>query len=257
MKYNLFISPCPNDTFIFSGLASPVQGQHFQYRFNFYDIEELNIMALAQEPGIIKVSAAIYPQLTTHYRLLETGAAFGKGVGPLLVGKNDGDQKMKKVAVPGKYTTASFLFRSAYPDFGGEVIEMRFDKIMNAVANGEVDAGVIIHESRFEYSQYGLSIIEDLGTLWEDKTNLPIPLGIIVAHKDIDEDDVLKIQQDIRASLDRAWEQYPELDAMVGEHAQEMNEETMMKHIQLYVNEYTMSLNEDAKKALFTMEKLV
>ncbi len=257
MTYSLYISPCPNDTFIFSGLAPKRSTQNFDYDFYYHDIEELNILALSQEPGIIKVSAALYPDLEAHYRLLDAGAAFGHGVGPLLVRPSDQSTEIQRVAIPGKHTTAHFLFRYAYPEFEGEVLEYRFDQIMPRVASGELDAGVIIHESRFEYQNHGLQQVVDLGEVWEEDTGLPIPLGIILAHRDIPEEAVAKIEKDIRTSLSAAWDLYPSLDPIVLDHAQEMNERTVLQHIELYVNEYSMGLDAKARKALYEMQRIL
>ncbi len=255
-KQNLrtYFSPCPNDTFIFGPLVHGKIECPYEFTVQLEDIERLNQIALEESPDLIKVSAALYPQLKDRYTLLDAGSAMGKGVGPLLVTRSKSD-RFDSVALPGAHTTAHFLFDFLYPDFNGKKVEMVFSEIQNAVLNGDVDAGVLIHEGRFTYHEKDLKLINDLGEMWATKTDKPLPLGLIMVKKNMNEEDLLTLTHAIQDSIEYSWTTYPELDNFVTTNAQELSEETMRQHIELYVNEYTMDLGDEGHAALYYLEK--
>lgn len=239
----LAYSPCPNDTYIFAALTNGLLDGAPRVRVQLEDVENLNNSALKSTHELTKVSYGAIPMLMDQYRILRAGGALGRGCGPLLVARPGGktsltDFKSSIVAIPGEMTTAFMLMRLA---MGGrpQTIAMRFDMIVEAVKSGAVDAGLIIHESRFTYQDDGLVQVADLGEWWEGETGMPIPLGAILARRDIEPDEAAGIDEAIRNSLTFARENEAEVMKHVREHATEMSEEVMRKHIDTYVNEYT------------------
>jgi 1,4-dihydroxy-6-naphthoate synthase len=249
----LGFSPCPNDTFIFDGLVNgkiETNGLSFQARLE--DVETLNRFAINAELDITKISFAVYPQIREHYELLTAGSALGNGVGPLFISKrkfSDPLKEIKTIAIPGKNTTAFFLFKMFYPSLINTK-EMIFSEIEDALLNETVDAGVIIHENRFTYQDKGLRKISDLGDLWENKTGHPIPLGGIAVRRSLDKTLKKEINGLIRSSVQFAFN-YPDSSReYVRQHAQEMSEDVRKKHIQLYVNDFSVDLGVEGKKAI-------
>lgn len=262
MKITLGISPCPNDTFIFDALVNrKIDTRGFQFSVVHEDVETLNQKAFSGELDVTKLSFAAWCRLTDSYTLLKSGAALGRGVGPLLVQPGafaQTDIFSCTVAIPGEYTTAHFLFEQFYPKHLHKVF-MPFDAIETWLLNQPLAlpaAGVLIHENRFTYMEKGLVCISDMGTAWEQKTGLPIPLGGIAMKKNFPSAVQETVTELIRDSLAYAWAHYPHLSAYVTEHAQEMSEEVMRKHIQLYVNDYTRELNDEALKAIHLMQQM-
>ncbi|MCW2543469.1 MAG: hypothetical protein JWM40_1021 [Frankiales bacterium] len=249
MALTLAISPCPNDTFAFSALIhGDVDGPEVEV--TFADIDVCNDLAIAHTPDIVKVSYAALPELLDHYALLPTGGALGHGVGPLVLARSaDTDLAGATIAVPGERTTAYLLLRLWRSGF--QVVVMPFEQIMPAVRDGQVDAGLVIHESRFTYPSYGLVCLQDLGTWWEQETGLPIPLGAIVARRSLD---LQAITTAVRASVQHAFEHPSASAGFVAEHAQEMDPDVCRQHIALYVNEFTVDLGDGmrAVEALLT-----
>jgi 1,4-dihydroxy-6-naphthoate synthase len=237
MVLSLAISPCPNDTFAFSALIhGQVDGPSVDVLFA--DIDVCNDLAVAHTPDIAKVSYAALPELLDHYALLPTGGALGHGVGPLVLARTaDQDLDGATIAVPGERTTAYLLLRLWRQGF--QIRVMPFEQIMPAVRDGQVDAGLVIHESRFTYPSYGLVCLQDLGTWWEQETGLPIPLGAIVARRSLD---LRAITTAVRASVEHAFANPSASAAFVTEHAQEMDPEVCRQHIALYVNAFTVDL---------------
>lgn len=242
-KLTLAYSPCPNDTYIFAawtnGLLQDAPPVHVQLD----DVEKLNSAARNAEHALTKVSYGAIPLLMDKYRILRAGGALGRGCGPLLIarpgtGSSIEDFKDKLIAIPGEMTTAFMLLRLAMQGRPPEV-HMRFDTIVDAVAQGHVDAGLIIHESRFTYQDAGLVQIVDLGDWWEAQTGMPIPLGAILVRKDLDDERTAQVDDTIRRSLRFAREQERRVMPYVREHATEMSDDVMRKHIELYVNEYS------------------
>ncbi len=241
----LGFSPCPNDTFVFHALVHGlVPGPAFAPPV-YADIDVLNAHALAGDLDVVKVSYGLLPDLS-GYTLLGSGGALGRGCGPLVVTRAPGlDLAGKTIAVPGRQTTAYLLLRLWDPGFG-DVVVLPFDRIMPAVAAGDVDAGLVIHESRFTYPSYGLHAVADLGDWWEGETGLPIPLGAIVARDGVD---AAAVEAAVRASVEHAWAHPEASREYVLAHSQELAPEVVDAHIALYVNEFTRDLGEEGRRA--------
>lgn len=244
-KLTLGYSPCPNDCFIFDALVhKKIDTEGLDFEVELSDVETLNKKALRGELDITKLSFHAYAYALNHYILLRSGSALGFNCGPLLIKNSKTILKNIqecKVAIPGKLTTANFLLSLAYPQLKNK-IEYVFSEIENAVLNGEVDAGLIIHENRFTYQEKGLEKIKDLGEYWEELIHAPIPLGGIVVKRNFDFRIQSKINRLIRKSVEFAFKYPNESMPYVKQHAQEMSEEVMQKHIQLYVNKFSIDL---------------
>lgn len=239
----LAYSPCPNDTYIFAAWTNGLLPDAPEVRVHLEDVENLNNSALKADHVLTKVSYGAIPFLMENYRILRAGGALGRGCGPLVVTRDGSDLPLESlknriVAIPGEMTTAFMLLRLA---MGGrpQTIQMRFDKIVEAVSSGTVDAGLIIHESRFTYQEQGLKAVADLGDWWESQTGMPIPLGAILARRDLDQAQAREANETIARSLKFARENERAIMPYVREHATEMSDEVMRKHIGLYVNEYS------------------
>ena len=253
-QYTLAYSPCPNDTYIFAALTNDLLAGAPRVRVHLADIEELNSAAAHGEYELTKVSYGAIPFLMGRYRLLRAGGALGRGCGPLVVTRPEracdlADFGRRRVAIPGERTTAFMLLQLA---LGGrpQTIQMRFDEIIPAVARGDVDAGLIIHESRFTYPDAGLVAISDLGEWWESVTGRPIPLGGILVRDDVGDERARVVNASIRASLAFSRSDEAAIMPYVREHAFEMSDDVMRKHIALYVNEYSDDLGEDGLAAI-------
>ena len=258
MKLTLGFSPCPNDTFIFDALVNKkIDTEGFDFEVFLEDVQTLNQWAMQGRLDASKISYGVLPLVTDKYHLLDAGGALGKGVGPLLIARQPipaKDIPNCTIAIPGQQTTAHLLFSLAYP--GAKKKEfMIFSAIEEAVLSGKVDCGVIIHENRFTYQQKGLVKITDLGEFWESTTGAPIPLGGILLRKEHDPATTQKINDLIRKSLEYAFANYPHLPDYVRQHSQEMEESVMRQHIDLYVNNYSLSLGEDGRRAVDTLMK--
>jgi 1,4-dihydroxy-6-naphthoate synthase len=253
MKLTLGYSPCPNDTFIFDAMVhQKIDTEGVTFEVVMEDVEALNQRAFQHELDITKLSYHAFAYLVDAYALLDAGSALGNGVGPLLVTLDDTlKDRMATaiVAIPGKYTTANFLFSLAYPEAQNK-IEMVFHEIEGSILRGSIDAGVIIHENRFTYHERGLKKIMDLGEYWESTTGMPIPLGGIVANRKLPLSVQQKIERIMARSVQYAFENPLSSYEYVAAHAQEMDEKVRQQHIQLYVNEYTKSLGERGKAAI-------
>lgn len=258
MKLTLGFSPCPNDTFIFDALVNKkIDTEGFDFEVSLEDVETLNQWAMMGKLDMSKISYGVLPLVSDKYRLLDAGGALGKGVGPLLVAKQPipvSGILNCSIAIPGQRTTAHLLFSLAYPEARKKQF-MIFSAIEEAVLSGKVDAGVIIHENRFTYQQKGLVKLADLGEYWETTTGAPIPLGGILLRKDLDPGIAQKVNELIRKSLEYAFQHYPALPDYVKQHSQEMDERVMRQHIDLYVNNYSLSLGEDGRRAVDILMK--
>jgi len=247
----LAFSPCPNDTFIFNAL---VNGQIEPLGFSLQevvleDVETLNRWALEGRYDISKISFHAYGHVRNEYKLLEAGAALGRGCGPLLVTSGGrGLADIKRVAIPGELTTAALLLGLYLP--GVKTSVSRFDKIMGEVSAGEVDAGVIIHESRFTYQECGLELLVDLGSWWESETKGPIPLGGIVIKRSLGPEAYDQVNEAIRRSLLWARKHRDEGLSYIKGHAQELSLAVIDEHIGLYVNDYSLRLGESGRRAV-------
>lgn len=276
MKLSLGFSPCPNDTFIFDAMIhQKIDTEGLSFEVVFDDVETLNQKAFRTDLDITKLSYHAYAYLTENYVLLHSGSALGFGVGPLLICKNedyistDSLQNLRSqtsdirhqtsdirsqssdlsIGIPGKYTTANFLLSLAFPEAKNK-IEMKFSEIESALLNHQIDMGVIIHENRFTYQEKGLKKIMDLGEFWEDLTRGPIPLGGIMIKRDLPEEIKQKVNRIIQRSVEYAFD-HPESGMdFICSLSQEMSTEVIKKHIDLYVNKFSIDLGEVGRKAV-------
>ncbi|MFD1886930.1 1,4-dihydroxy-6-naphthoate synthase [Paenibacillus wenxiniae] len=250
-------SPCPNDTFVFHAWVHGLIDGAPELEVTYADIDITNNWAASGEgPEVLKISYAALPWVLEDYALIPCGGALGRGCGPLVLtadpeAKDASALTGKRVAVPSERSTAYLLFRlwaaQNVPGGIGEVVVMPFDQIMPAVRDGQIDAGLVIHEARFTYPNYGLTLLQDMGSWWEQDTGLPIPLGAIIARRSLDRE---QIANWARASVEYAW-QHPQVSRdYVLEHAQEMDPNVADSHIELYVNEFTRDLGEDGYGAI-------
>lgn len=264
----LGFSPCPNDTFIFDALVNhKIDTKGYEFKIHLEDVQTLNELALQGKLPLSKISYGVWPMVKNNYQLLNAGGALGKGVGPLLVYKkssNNNDiidaekpnQKTMTVALPGVNTTAHLLFSLAFPEVKNKQF-LVFNEIEDAVLSGKVDAGVIIHENRFTYEQKGLSKWMDLGTYFEETFNAPIPLGGIIARNDLPLEEVKILDTLIKESVEFAFKNsYDNLPEFVKCHSQEMSEQVMRQHIDLYVNDFTIDMGATGKNAITQLEKV-
>jgi 1,4-dihydroxy-6-naphthoate synthase len=253
MNFTLGFSPCPNDTFIFDGLVNKkIDTGDFTFTVRLEDVETLNEMAKKQVLDFTKISYGVLPLVAANYKVLNSGSALGKGVGPLLISKmpvNFNEVEKYAIAIPGENTTAHLLFSLAFPHAKKKIFK-RYDEIETAVLASDEILGVIIHENRFTYMEKGLHKIVDLGNFWEEKTSLPIPLGGIVGKKNLGENILRRTDALIKKSLEDSFSNYPLITDYVREHSQEMEPEVMKKHIDLYVNNYSIGLGADGKNAI-------
>ncbi|HEX8948588.1 MAG TPA: 1,4-dihydroxy-6-naphthoate synthase [Dissulfurispiraceae bacterium] len=254
---SLGFSPCPNDTFIFYALVNKkIDTRGLDFDFIIEDVETLNRLALGGKSDVSKVSCHAFFHLQNEYRFLHTGGAFGRGCGPLVVAKglrSPGDLSGKRIAIPGRLTTAFLLLKlfAVSLDFQpSDFVEMPFHEIMESVRGGKADAGLIIHESRFTYPDYGLVRIADLGEWWEKETGLPIPLGGIAARKALGPDVIRTIEELIGESVKYSRLHRDEAMPYIRAHARELSEEVIAEHIALYVNDYTVDIGRDGQIAL-------
>ncbi|GAC1389246.1 MAG: 1,4-dihydroxy-6-naphthoate synthase [Vulcanimicrobiaceae bacterium] len=255
----LAYSPCPNDTYIFAALSNGLLQDAPAVRVALEDVEALNSSAIKADYELTKVSYGAIPELVDKYRILRAGGALGHGCGPLLLtkpghGKTLDDFKDKLIAIPGERTTAFLLLQLAM-GMRPHSIQMRFDHIVEAVQNGTVEAGLIIHESRFTYKESELEEVIDLGDWWEQETGLPIPLGAIMVRNDVDDARARELNDAIRASLRFAREHESQIISYVRENATETSEDVMRKHIELYVNEYSDDIGEQGIQAVTELFK--
>jgi 1,4-dihydroxy-6-naphthoate synthase len=247
-KISLGFSPCPNDTFIFYALAHKKLKTDVEFFEILRDIETLNRMAFNNELDVTKASFHAFGFLRDDYCLLHSGSALGRGCGPLIVAKKKMqcvELARKSIAIPGKMTTA-YLLLQLFNSGIKNIVEMPFDRIMNAVSLGTVDAGLIIHESRFAYPSYNLVKLIDLGEWWEEETGLPIPLGGIFAKRKLGAAVIRKIDSLIKKSIEYAYWNPEEAREYIKSNAQELDDDVIDRHIGLYVNDYTLEIGDGA-----------
>ena len=254
MELSLGFSPCPNDTFIFDALVNKkIDTQGIDFIVQLEDVQTLNNLARGGNLDISKISYGVLPLVLNEYIVLNSGGALGAGVGPLLIAKNeipDIQERDFRVAIPGNTTTAHMLFSLAFPHIQRKNF-LVFNQIEDAVLDGVVDAGVIIHENRFTYMQRGLVKLMDLGEYWEKNTGVAIPLGGIVMRRSLGNELIRQVDNLVKQSVVYAFANHHEqLTPYVKAHAQEMSEEVMRQHIDLYVNDYSIALGSKGKAAV-------
>lgn len=248
-------SPCPNDTFIFCKLA-----QEPDIETHLHDVETLNHWAFKEKFDVTKLSFHAWLMVQDSYELLDVGAALGRGCGPLVICRQDAGDTYRRlpactVAIPGEYTTAHLLLRLWRPDIERRIF-MPFDQIMDAVASGEADAGVIIHEGRFVYQERDFECLEDLGDWWETKTGRPIPLGCIAAKKSLGADRITAFESRLRQSIECAFKSPESTTEYVRAHAQELADDVIEKHIKTYVNDFTLNLGSEGLAAIDKLKEM-
>ena len=251
-QIHLAFSPCPNDTFMMDAFIHHKIPHSIPLQTHYLDIQALNDAAISQKYDVSKISAATLPFISNQYQLLESGAALGFGCGPIVVSKKEIHQdEMANLtfAIPGKNTTAHYLFSHFFPSAQKKKF-MIFSEIENAIIDGIVDAGVLIHEGRFTYASKGLILNHDLGALWEKKYQLPIPLGLFVAKKSLGEKNISIIENAIRKSIEYAFTHPDASKSYVLTHSQELSPEVVKQHIDLYVNEYSIALGVKGHQAI-------
>lgn len=258
-KITLGFSSCPNDTFIFDAMIhNKIDTEGLSFDVIMADVEELNRRALNNELDVTKISYHAFAYISDNYCLLDSGSALGKNNGPLLISKRKIYQDEiddLKIAIPGKHTTANLLFSVAFPKAKNK-IEYVFSEIEDVVLSNEVDAGLIIHENRFTYEKKGLRKIIDLGEYWENETHFPIPLGGIAIKRSIDKDIQLKINRILKKSVEFAFKNPKSGYLYIKKNSQEMDDEVMYKHINLYVNNFSIDLGKEGREAIqFLYEK--
>ena len=268
MKLTLGFSPCPNDTFIFDALVHhKIDSEGLSFEVEYHDVETLNHKAFSNDLDVTKLSYHAFAYAIEDYELLDSGSALGFGVGPLLIAKDESlamelsslvgenipeSLKNLKVGIPGQYTTANFLLGLAFPDLKNKV-ELVFSDIEQSVLDGTIDIGLIIHENRFTYQDKGLYKVQDLGDFWEKTTNSPIPLGGIVIKRSLPQEVKEKVNKLIHESVEFAFANPTSGIDYIRSHAQEMEEDVMYKHIELYVNQYSSYLGKIGRKAIVSM----
>ena len=255
MQFNIGFSPCPNDTFIFDALVNnKIDTEGIEFIPVMEDVETLNTNAIKSKYDISKISYGVYPAVKNEYVIFNSGSALGKGVGPLLIANDHQDISSVEdniIAIPGINTTAHFLFSTAYPNAKKKIF-LGYHEIESFVLEGK-GLGVIIHENRFTYHTKGLVNVIDLGDFWEKNTQSPIPLGGVVIKRNIEKSIQQQVDRLIKKSIEYSFANYPQLDDYIKTNAQEMSEDVMLKHIDLYVNDYTLSLGENGKAAIRKM----
>jgi len=262
LKLSLGFSPCPNDTFIFDALVNHrIDTEGYEFELVLEDVQTLNNLAREGKLAISKISYGVLPLVLNQYLVLNSGGALGKGVGPLLITNPSTFSHQSTavnemtVAIPGENTTAHMLFSIAFPDAKNKVFKVfnEIEEWVLAAPDGEEKrsrCGVIIHENRFTYQQKGLVKLIDLGEYWEQEIKSPIPLGGIIAKRTLPAEVIAKVDELIKKSVEYAYAQYPRLTDFIRQHAQAMSEEVMRQHIDLYVNNYSIDLGENGKKAV-------
>jgi 1,4-dihydroxy-6-naphthoate synthase len=250
-------SPCPNDTFIFYALVhGKIDTEDFIFKETLLDVETLNRLALSSNLDVTKISYHAFGFLRKDYCLLRSGSAMGRGCGPMIVSKEGNeleDLKGKRIAIPGKLTTANLLLQLFASDSGippSSLVEMPFHKIMDSVSKGHVEAGLLIHEGRFTYHLHGLRKVIDLGEWWENATGLPLPLGGILAKKDLGKDVIKKVDSLIRKSIEYSLSHRDEPRVYMKQHSQELEDQVIEQHINLYVNNYSLDIGEEGLSAI-------
>ena len=249
-EIRLAISPCPNDTFMFDAIINRrIDLDGFDVKVDYMDIEQLNAAALRGCYDITKCSTALLPAIYDGYTLLDSGSALGRGNGPLLVRRRGESEPLTHIAVPGEHTTANALVRTLFPDIQRRTSRL-FSEIAEAVAAGEYDGGVLIHEGRFVYDRHNLELVADLGVEWERRTSLPLPLGAIVASRRLEEGVVRDFEALLRRSVEYAFDNPMLSREFVRSHARELDDRVIESHIALFVNDFSLSLGAEGREAV-------
>ena len=246
----LAISPCPNDTFMFDAIVNKrIDLEGYTFDVEYHDIEQLNERVLGGEAQVSKCSTALLRAVGERYRLLDSGSALGRGNGPLLVRRKGETTPIRRIAVPGLYTTANALIGRLFPDIE-ERVPMLFSQIAASVERGEFDAGVLIHEGRFVYERRNLELVADLGLEWERQMGLPLPLGSIIVDRSLGEEVARDVDRLIRRSIEYAFANPSSSRDFIKSHAQELEDDVIDKHIALFVNDFSLTLGDEGRRAV-------
>lgn len=256
MKLTLNISTCPNDTFMFdAAVHGRIDTEGLSFELNLADIEQLNSAAIKGEADITKLSYAVYPLIKTNYKILNSGSALGRGNGPLLVSRHKiytDELSDAHVAIPGLHTTANLLLERLFPSIKSKQAYL-FSDVAEAVMEGECDAGVLIHEGRFTYREKGLRLVADLGVEWEKQTSMPLPLGAIAVSNRLDPETQKKVERVVRRSVEYALANPAVSAPFVKQYAQELSADVTARHIELFVNDFSVDLGEEGRKAVMKL----
>lgn len=256
MEITLGFSSCPNDTYMFDALVhKKIDTEGFDFNYVISDVQELNRRAFVGDLQMTKLSYFAYSHVYQNYQILDSGSALGFANGPLFICKKGDEKKINassRILIPGTETTANLLFSIAYPEFTNKT-ECLFSEIEPKIMSGEYDAGVIIHEDRFTYAERGFSLLCDLGTYWESQTKSPIPLGAIVVRRDVPDDVKMTLSRLLKKSIEYANAHPMDSYAFIHEHAQAIEDDVLRKHIALFVNDFSLSLGEQGRKAVETL----
>lgn len=257
MQLRIGFSPCPNDTFMFDALVRKlIDTEEFTFQVELHDVEKLNKLAFKKKLPVTKMSFHALCLLSDDYELLDSGSALGRNCGPLLISKQPiKDLSSARIAIPGLHTTANFLLHYYLPN--ANTTAMLFSDIEQAVVCGDYDAGVIIHENRFTYKDKGLMLLQDLGEYWESNTKHPIPLGGIAVQKSLPNHVKQAIQRILRRSISYAFQNKKPFSSFILDNAQEMQEDIIEKHIDLYVNKYSLQLGKEGRQAIEHMMNFI
>lgn len=249
-KIRLAISPCPNDTFMFDAIVNRrIDLDGFDVEVTYLDIEQLNAAALERRYDITKCSTAILGAVGDSYALLDSGSALGRGNGPLLVRRKGETAPLRRIAVPGEHTTANRLVMRLFPDIE-ERVPMLFSEIAEAVERGDYDGGVLIHEGRFVYHKRNIELVADLGLEWEAQMGLPLPLGSIICARDMGDEVRERFEALLRRSIEYAFANPMASREFIKQHAQELDDDVIDSHIALFVNDYSLSLGDEGRRAV-------
>ena len=251
----LAISPCPNDTFMFDAIINKrIDLEGYTFDVEYHDIEQLNEHVLSCEAQLSKCSTALLRAVGDSYCLLDSGSALGRGNGPLLVRRKGDTSPIRRIAVPGLYTTANALIGRLFPDIE-ERVPMLFSEIAASVEKGEFDAGVLIHEGRFVYERRNLELVADLGLEWEQRVGLPLPLGSIIIDRSLGEEVARDVERLVRRSIEYAFANPALSRNFIKSHAQELEDDVIDKHIALFVNDFSLTLGEEGRRAVEELTK--
>ena len=254
-RLKLAISPCPNDTFMFDAIINRrIDLEGLCFDVEYLDIEQLNKQALERKADISKCSTAILPAIAESYVLLDSGSALGRGNGPLLIRRRGDNTPLCRIAIPGLHTTANALVGRLFPEIE-ERVPMLFSDIAEAVERGDFDGGVLIHEGRFVYERRGLELVADLGLEWEKRMGLPLPLGSIVAASDLPAEIISRFEGLLRQSIEYAFANPLVSRDFVKEHARELEDDVIDRHIALFVNDFSLSLGQEGRRAVEELTK--
>lgn len=247
---HIAISPCPNDTFMFDAIINHrIELNGFDIEVDYLDIEQLNHCALQGKYDVTKCSTAILPAIHSQYSLLDSGSALGRGNGPLLVRRKGDNCPLRRIAVPGQHTTANLLVAKLFPEIE-ERCPLLFSEIAEAVERGDYDGGVLIHEGRFVYHKRNLELVADLGLEWEKRMQLPLPLGSIVVARSLGKEVAQDFEQLLRRSIEHAFENPEASRDFIKAHAQELDDSVIDSHISLFVNDFSLSLADEGRRAV-------